>query len=64
MNKDVLWQIQDYGYYLNDMRNDGFTQFEVKKKLYKILWETQKQLDRSPTFVGEDEWLISQANDS
>ena len=57
MNKDILWQIENYGYYLNDMRNDGFSQFEVKKKLYKILWETQRQLDKSPTFVGEDEWL-------
>lgn len=57
MNQDILWQIEDYGYYLNDMRNDGFSQFEVKKKLYKILWATEKQLSKSTTFVGEDEWL-------
>lgn len=57
MNKDILWQIQDYGYYIRDMRNDGFSQFEAKKKLYKILWETQKQINEAPTFVGEDGWV-------
>ena len=30
MNKDILWQIEDYGHYMRDMRNDGFSQFEVK----------------------------------
>lgn len=57
MNEKILWQIEDYGHYLRDMRNDGFSQFEVKKKLYKILWATKKQLDDSPTFVGENEWV-------
>ena len=54
----MVEQIQSMGYYLRDMRNDGFSQFEVKKKLYKILWETEKQLHNSPTFVGETDWLM------
>lgn len=57
MSKDILWQIEDYGHYLRDMRNDGFSQFEVKKKLYLALWEIEKQLYNSPNFVGEDEWV-------
>jgi len=57
MNKDILWQIEDYGHYMCDMRNDGFSQFEVKKKLYLILWEVEKQLKHSPKFLGEEEWI-------
>ena len=63
MSKDILWQIEDYGHYLRDMRNDGFSQFEVKKKLYEILWSTKKQLENSPTFVGEDEWINTKNSD-
>jgi hypothetical protein len=46
------------------MHNDGFTQFEAKKKLYQILWEAQHQLEKSPQFVGETEWLQEQRLDS
>jgi hypothetical protein len=45
------------------MNNDGFTQFEAKKKLYQILWEAQRQLKKSPQFVGESEWLNEQRLD-
>lgn len=57
MNKDILLQIEDIGQYVRDNHFDGFTQFEAKKKLYKILWETQKQLNLCPNFVGETEWI-------
>ena len=57
MNKDILWHVHDYGRYIRDMANDGFTQFEVKKKLYLILWEAEKQLKDSPKFLGEEEWI-------
>ena len=56
--KPIEDQIRSMGYYLQDMRNDGFSQFEVKKKLYKILWETEKQLKMSSSFVGETDWLM------
>ena len=55
--KKILDQIRDYGYYIRDPRMDGFTQFNAKQNLYKILWETQKQLNSSPEFVGEKEWI-------
>jgi hypothetical protein len=45
------------------MNNDGFTQFEAKKKLYQILWEARRQLEKSPQFVGESEWLSEQLSD-
>jgi hypothetical protein len=64
MNKSALTQVQDLGWYVCDMHNDGFTQFEAKKKLYQILWETQRQLEKSPQFVGESEWLNEQRLDS
>jgi hypothetical protein len=55
----IVDQIRDYGYYIRDPRMDGFTQFGAKQKLYKILWETQKQLEDSPEFLGEKEWVDS-----
>jgi hypothetical protein len=63
MNKSALTQVQDLGWYIRDMNNDGFTQFEAKKKLYQILWEAQRQLKKSPQFVGESEWLNEQRLD-
>jgi hypothetical protein len=45
------------------MNNDGFTQFEAKKKLYQILWEARRQLEKAPQFVGESEWLSEQLSD-
>jgi hypothetical protein len=64
MSKSALTQVQDLGWYVRDMNNDGFTQFEAKKKLYLILWETQRQLEKAPQFVGETEWLQEQRLDS
>lgn len=57
MNRTIENQIQDLHYYVTDPRMDGFSQFEKKKKIYKILWEAQKALVGTPTFVGETEWL-------
>jgi hypothetical protein len=36
-------------------RNDGFTQFEIKKELLEIKFLVDDLLDDSPTFAGEDE---------
>lgn len=54
----IVNQIESMGHYIRDMRNDGFSQFEVKKNLYNILWETEKQLKMSSSFVGETDWLM------
>ena len=40
-----------------DQHMDGYFNFHAKMKLYKILWEAQKQLSMCNTFVGEDEWV-------
>ena len=64
MSKSALTQVQDLGWYVRDMHNDGFTQFEAKKKLYQILWEAQHQLEKAPQFFGETEWLQEQRLDS
>ena len=50
-------RIRDLGFDMRDTYMDGFFQFGAKQQLYKILWETQKQLEDSPKFYGEEEWL-------
>ena len=55
--KNIVEQLCDYGSYIRDPKMDGFTQFSAKQKLYKILWETQRQIDMCPKFVGEKEWV-------
>jgi hypothetical protein len=57
MSLYLVDKIRDIGFDMRDNYMDGFTQFGAKKKLYQILWETQKQLENAPTFVGEEEWL-------
>ena len=37
--------------------NDGFTQFEIKKDLYRIKWLMDDYFSNAPKFVGEDEWV-------
>ena len=53
MSLYLVDKIRDIGFDMRDNYMDGFTQFGAKKKLYQILWETQKQLENAPTFVGE-----------
>jgi len=38
-------------------RNDGFTQFEIKKDLIEIEFLLKDLLETCPTFAGEEEWL-------
>ena len=57
MNKTAEEQIEYWHFYVTDPRMDGFSQFEMKKKIYKALWAAQKALEGTPTFVGEEEWL-------
>jgi hypothetical protein len=59
MNKSmsVVDRVRSLGFDMRDKYMDGYFQFGAKQKLYEILWETEKQLNNSPTFVGEEEWL-------
>lgn len=53
----VHHQIYMAGVELQSKYNDGFTQFEIKKDLYKIKWLVDEILKDSSTFAGEDEFL-------
>ena len=57
MTKSILEQIQTLGYDATDMHMDGYFNFGAKQKLYEILWEAERQLERCSTFVGEEKWL-------
>ena len=49
------------GVEMRSMYNDGFTQFEMKKDLYKLKWLLDQLMQDSPTFVGEEEFLEEEA---
>jgi hypothetical protein len=49
-----------YGDYVRDSNMDGYTQFNAKQKLYKILWEAEKQINLSPNFLDEDKWILTE----
>ena len=56
MNR-MKWDVEEMGREMRSPYNDGFYTFEIKKKLYEIKWAVDKQLENSPTYVGEPEWL-------
>lgn len=37
--------------------NDGYSAFELKKKLMDVKFLLEDLLETCPTFVGEEEWL-------
>jgi hypothetical protein len=37
--------------------NDGYTAFELKKKLMEVKFLVEDLIEKCPTFVGEEEWL-------
>jgi hypothetical protein len=57
MSEYLIDKVRNIGFDMRDNYMDGYTQFHAKKKLYKLLWEIEKQLKDAPTFVGEEEWL-------
>jgi vancomycin permeability regulator SanA len=57
----VSHQIYIAGVELNSSRNDGFVAFEIKKDLYKLKFLLDQILERSPEFVGEQEFLTEQS---
>jgi hypothetical protein len=57
MSNSALDQVRTYGINASDNHMDGFYQYSYKQKLYEVYWEAQRQLNRCPTFVGEEEWV-------
>ena len=53
----VHHQLHMAGVELNSPYNDGFTQWEIKKDLYKIKWLLDEIMKDSPTFSDENEFL-------
>lgn len=60
MTKSTLDRIRMLGIDVRDPQMDGYFNFAAKQKLYKILWEAEKELAMCQSFVGEDEWLEEQ----
>ena len=56
----VNHQIYIAGVELNNPRNDGYVQWEIKKDLYKLKWLLDQILKNSPEFVGESEFLTEE----
>lgn len=42
---------------INSPYNDGYTAFEIKKKLYKIKFALDYELQKASKFAGEEEFL-------
>ena len=53
----VSHQIYMAGVELHSPKNDGFTQWEIKKDLYKLKWLLDQIMDDSSTFVDEEQFL-------
>jgi len=53
----VSHQIYMAGVELCSPKNDGFTQWEIKKDLYKLKWLLDQIMDDSSTFVDEEQFL-------
>jgi len=53
----IRGDLQTMTHECRNMRNDGYTQFEIKKDLMEIKFLLNDLLETCPTFVGEEEWL-------
>ena len=53
----VQHQIYMSGVELHSPHNDGYTQWEIKKDLYKIKWLVDSILENSDSFLNEDEFI-------
>jgi hypothetical protein len=53
----VHHQIYMAGVEMSSKYNDGFTQWEIKKDLYKLKWMLDQIMKDSPTFADEEQFL-------
>jgi hypothetical protein len=53
----IKGDLQMMTYECRHPRNDGYTQFAIKKDLMEIKFLLEDLLETCPTFVGEEEWL-------
>lgn len=54
---DVHHYISSEVYEICHPRNDGFTTWTRKQRLYELKEHLDSALERCPTYAGEEEWL-------
>ena len=59
----VHHQIYMSGVEMRSKYNDGFTQWEIKKDLYKLKWMLDEIMKEAPTFADEEEFLAEHEKD-
>lgn len=50
-------EIERCGHAMTDPYQDGFYQFYHKQKILAAMWECERWLKRSDTYIGEKEWI-------
>ena len=53
----IKGDLQSMTYECRHPRNDGFTQFEIKKDLMEVKFLLEDLIEKCPTFAGEEEWM-------
>ena len=59
-NKRIEEQLWQWEGVMHDPNIDGFNGWGCKKKIYKVLWQAQKAINKAPKYAGEEEWLEEQ----
>jgi len=57
MTKSITDRIEELGHQARDAHQDGFSCFGSKKELYKIKWAVEKELSKTNSFFGEEDWV-------
>ena len=57
---DVRWYIQSEMLEITSPYNDGFSTWPRKQRLYELFFLLEEQLEKAPTYAGEQEWLEEQ----
>jgi len=57
-NKQISEQLWQWEGVMHDPNIDGFNGWGCKQKLYKVKFLVDEILEKAPTYVGEDEWLL------
>ena len=56
----IVGQLQQCYFAINDPHLDGFTGWHCKQDLLRVKLALDDMLEKCPTFVGEQEWLLEQ----
>lgn len=59
----VIAECQKMYYGANDSHQTGFVNWPCKQDLYRVKFAVDEMLEKTGTFVGEEEWLEQQAKE-